>query len=57
MAHLALAGDPGEATAGSDAAQAGWHSVASELEDPGALAFDHAEILRDALERARSRIG
>lgn len=53
VAHLAVAADPGEVTAGDDAAKADWHPVATVLENPETLAFDHAEILRDALERAR----
>lgn len=56
VAHLAIAPDLGEAVGGSDAAAADWHAVAPLLADPQALAFDHAEILVDAVERARSRL-
>jgi 8-oxo-dGTP diphosphatase len=56
VAHLAIAPDLGEAVGGSDAASADWHPVAPLLDDPGRLAFDHAEILVDAVERARSRL-
>ncbi len=56
IAHLAIAPDLGEAVGGSDAAAADWHAVVPLLEDPGQLAFDHAEILVDAVERARSRL-
>lgn len=41
--------------AGSDAADAGWFSVAHDVPHR-ALAFDHAEILRFAVERLRERI-
>jgi 8-oxo-dGTP diphosphatase len=56
IAHLAIAAEMGEATGGSDAADAGWYDVAGVLADPGALAFDHAEILADAVERARGKL-
>jgi 8-oxo-dGTP diphosphatase len=56
IAHLAIAAEMGEATGGSDAADAGWHDVAGLLGDPEALAFDHAEILADAVERARGKL-
>jgi 8-oxo-dGTP diphosphatase len=56
VAFLAVAADMGEATGGSDAAAADWYDVQSLLDDPGALAFDHAEILTDAVERSRSRL-
>ena len=56
VAHLVVARDLGDPVGGSDAASAGWYSVDSLLESPGMLAFDHAEILSDAVERARSRL-
>lgn len=56
VAHLAIAPDLGDAVGGSDAAAADWHPVEPLLGDPHALAFDHAEILVDAVERARSRL-
>ncbi|MCB9795634.1 MAG: NUDIX hydrolase [Alphaproteobacteria bacterium] len=40
--------------AGGDAASAGWRSV-SQLE-PGALAFDHGEILAASIARVRERL-
>lgn len=63
IAHLAFA--PGLSrrgpTAGSDASAARWWPVEDLGLDGGQeagveLAFDHAEILRDALERVRSKI-
>lgn len=56
VAHLAIAPDLGEAVGGSDAAAADWHRVEQLLGDPGALAFDHAEILRDGVDRARGKL-
>lgn len=56
VAHLAIAPDLGDAVGGSDAAAADWHPVEPLLDDSDALAFDHAEILVDAVERARSRL-
>jgi 8-oxo-dGTP diphosphatase len=54
VAYLALAGSLGDPVAGSDAEGAAWRQL-SELE-PGSLAFDHADILADGLERARSKL-
>ena len=48
VAYLAVAPDLGDATGGSDAAEADWHDVDELLADPSALAFDHAQILADA---------
>ncbi|TQL69746.1 8-oxo-dGTP diphosphatase [Nocardioides albertanoniae] len=69
VAYLALAPDLPVPAAGSDAAEAQWSPVASLLADnhPGSgidsdidrdagLAFDHAEILRDGIERARAKL-
>ena len=44
-------------TGGSDAASARLVPVDEALADPGVLAFDHHQILSDAVERARSAIG
>lgn len=54
VAYLALAADLPTPTAGSDAADARWQPVDSLLAD--GLAFDHARILRDGVERARAKL-
>jgi 8-oxo-dGTP diphosphatase len=56
VAHLVIAPDLGEAVGGTDAAAAGWYDVPEILGDPSSLAFDHDEILRDAVDRARSKL-
>ncbi|RAY13210.1 DNA hydrolase [Actinomadura craniellae] len=65
VAYLAFAPRLPDPTAGSDAADAGWCPVralgltASGAQRPGTtreLAFDHAQILSDGLERARSKL-
>jgi 8-oxo-dGTP diphosphatase len=43
---------PVEAAGGDDASDAAWHSVADVLAHPDRLAFDHAQILRDAVEQS-----
>ncbi len=48
-AYVAVLPRMDEPTGGSDAAAAGWHRVEDVLAG-GRLAFDHSEILRDALE-------
>lgn len=55
VAHLALAADLPTPRAGTDAADAQWRS-AVDLLNAGRLAFDHAEILRMGVERARSKL-
>ncbi|MDI3402499.1 NUDIX hydrolase [Streptomyces cavernicola] len=60
VAHLALAPDLPAPKAGGDAHSARWAPVETFLEpedeETGALAFDHAQILADGVERARSKI-
>jgi 8-oxo-dGTP diphosphatase len=54
VAYLALAPDLPRPTAGTDAAAAAWHP-ASEV-PRRRLAFDHAAILADGIERARAKL-
>ena len=56
VAWLGLGANLPEPTAGSDAAAASWVSVRNALRRPGQLAFDHAQILRDGLDRARAKL-
>lgn len=51
VAYLAVLDEPLDPTAGDDAAHAEWQPVDWLLEEDR-LAFDHAQILRDALEHA-----
>jgi 8-oxo-dGTP diphosphatase len=53
VAYLAVLRDLGEVVAGSDAAAAALIPVSEALHGKVGLAFDHARILRDAVERAR----
>jgi 8-oxo-dGTP diphosphatase len=53
VAYLAIAPDLPIPTAGSDARSARWAPAATVR---GTLAFDHAQILDDAVERARTRL-
>lgn len=56
VAWLALAPDLAEPSAGSDARAARWRRVAEVESGALPLAFDHAEILADAVERARAKL-
>ena len=53
VAYLALAPDLPTPEAGSDAAAAEWVAVESLA---GTLAFDHEQILSDAIDRARAKL-
>ncbi|WP_067831554.1 NUDIX domain-containing protein [Actinomadura kijaniata] len=56
VAYLALGPDLPVPVAGSDARAARWEAVGPLVSGTTSLAFDHADILRDALERARARL-
>jgi 8-oxo-dGTP diphosphatase len=53
VAYLAVLRDLGAVVAGSDAAAAALIPVSEALNGKIALAFDHAQIVRDAVERVR----
>lgn len=56
VAHLLLAPDFPVLAAGSDAENAAWYPVTKVQSGELELAFDHAKILDDALERAKSKL-
>lgn len=56
VAHLLLAPDFPVLAAGSDAEHAAWYPVREVVGGGLELAFDHARILDDALERAKSKL-
>jgi 8-oxo-dGTP diphosphatase len=56
VAYLALAAKLPEPHAGTDAADARWLPVSDVLSRSKPLAFDHAQILGDGLERARAKL-
>jgi 8-oxo-dGTP diphosphatase len=56
VAWLALGAGLPEPRAGSDAADARWVPVDEALGSRGGLAFDHADILGDGVERARAKL-
>lgn len=56
VAYLALAPDLITPVAGTDAAAAAWQPVRALLAGARSLAFDHHEILADAVERARAKL-
>lgn len=53
VAYLAVLRDVGSVVAGTDAAAAALQPVSKALNGKLELAFDHAQILRDAVERVR----
>jgi 8-oxo-dGTP diphosphatase len=57
VAYLAVIRDVGEVVAGTDAAHASLIPVGEALSGTVALAFDHEQILRDAVERVRTELG
>lgn len=56
VAWMALGANLPEPRAGTDAAEASWIDVDGILDGTQALAFDHAQILRDSIERARAKL-
>jgi 8-oxo-dGTP diphosphatase len=56
VAYLAFAPDLPVPVAGGDAARAGWVEVSELLRSRSRLAFDHSQIMRDGLDRARSKL-
>jgi 8-oxo-dGTP diphosphatase len=50
-AYVAFVSDEVMTVGGSDASEAEWVDVSRFIDDPEALAFDHAAILRDALRK------
>jgi len=55
-AYLAIAPDLPMQSAHPEARDAGWTPVKDALASPKKLAFDHHRILRDAVERARTKL-
>lgn len=57
VAHVAVVPDPVAVRGGDDVSAADWYDVESLLhEERGRLAFDHVEILGDAVEHVRTRM-
>jgi 8-oxo-dGTP diphosphatase len=56
VAYLGLAPGLPEPVAGTDAAAARWQAAESISDNPSRLAFDHAAILSDGVERARAKL-
>ena len=54
IAYLAVLRDPGRVVPGGDAAEASFVPVDEILSDELPLAFDHAQIVRDAVDRVRT---
>ncbi|MBO4208456.1 NUDIX hydrolase [Micromonospora echinofusca] len=56
IAYLAIAPHLPVPVPGSDASGARWEPVEASLADPDRLAFDHGDILRTAVDRARREL-
>ncbi len=56
VAHLAIAPQLPEPTAGTDAADARWQPIDDVLSGQLPLAFDHPRIIADGVERARVKL-
>lgn len=56
VAYLAIAPTLPAPVAGTDARDARWEPVSAVEFTPSALAFDHGQILRDGLDRARGKL-
>ncbi len=56
VAHLVLVPEATAPTAGSDASSAGWEPTDELLASPRRMAFDHATILRDAVDRLAGQL-
>ena len=56
VAYLALVPDLPAPVAGTDASSARWTDAGDLLADQARLAFDHARILADGVERARAKL-
>jgi 8-oxo-dGTP diphosphatase len=56
VAYLAVAANLPEPRYGTDAIGADWHPVEPMLGSADSLAFDHNEILADAVERTRAKL-
>ena len=56
VAYLALLADPPAPSAGTDAAEARFWPLSELDDDRTRLAFDHAQIIDDAVERVRAKL-
>lgn len=56
IAWLALLPSSSDPSAGTDASDAAWRPVTDFMEGGLPLAFDHAQILADGVERARAKL-
>ncbi|MGH3356634.1 MAG: NUDIX hydrolase [Nocardioidaceae bacterium] len=56
VAHLAVLPEPKVPEVGADASSAEWRPVTQMLASPRRMAFDHARILRDAVEHLRTEL-